>query len=419
MHKVIENWLLGMNATPDVASPLAWLILTLAVISVAAVAKYITRHVVLRAVRYFVKRTKTTWDDALLNRKFFGRLAHFTPGLIIYFTAGLFDPVQGLVERLAMVYMIMTGVFAFSAFLSAVDDVYQTFSISKQRPIRGYIQIARIILFVFVGIIAIATLMDRSPWLLLSGLGAMTAVILLIFRDSILGLVASVQLSSNDMVRIGDWISMPNYDADGDVTDVTLHTVKVRNWDKTITMIPTHKLVSDSFKNWRGMQESGGRRIKRAVHIDMASIKLCDKEMLDQYEKYQLITNYVRQRRSEVEQWNQDNNIDTSELINGRRMTNIGTFRAYVSAYLRNHPQVHQDMTFLVRHLEPGETGLPIEVYVFSKDQRWAFYEAIQADIFDHIIAVVPFFGLRIFQRPSGYDFRGLADMSTPDKSKP
>jgi len=266
----------------------------------------------------------------------------------------------------------------------------------------------RIFIFVFLGIIALATLMDRSPWLLLSGLGAMTAVLLLIFRDTILGLVASVQLSSNDMVRIGDWIEMPKYGADGDVVDVTLHTVKVRNWDKTITSIPAYQLISDSFKNWRGMSESGGRRIKRAIDIDMTSVRFCDAEMLARFEKFQLITNYVQQRRQEIADYNQAHSIDTSYLINGRHMTNLGTFRAYLVAYLRSHPKIHQDMTFLIRQLPPTATGLPMEIYVFSNDQEWANYEAIQADIFDHVVSVVPLFDLRVFQSPSGYDFRGL-----------
>jgi miniconductance mechanosensitive channel len=217
---------------------------------------------------------------------------------------------------------------------------------------------------------------------------------LLVFKDSILGLVASVQLSSNDMVRIGDWIEMPKYGADGDVIDVTLHTVKVQNWDKTITTIPAYSLISNSFKNWRGMTESGGRRIKRAIYIDMASIKFCTKEMLNRFEKFQLISEYIKSKRKEIARYNKEHNIDTSELINGRNLTNVGSFRAYVAAYLHNHPKIHRGLTFLVRHLSPGENGLPIEIYVFSNDQVWANYEAIQADIFDHILGVVPLFDL-------------------------
>jgi miniconductance mechanosensitive channel len=419
VRPLVREWLIELRVAPAVADWLSWLTLGAAVAIAMYLAKTITRFIVLRAVRYFVTRTRTTWDDALLNSRFFNRLAHLAPGLVLYFSAALFPSVTGGIQRLAMVYMIMTGAFAFSAFLAAVDHVYMTLDVSRQRPIRGYIQIARILLLVFVSVVAIATVMDRSPWLLLSGLGAMTAVLLLIFRDSILGLVASVQLSSNDMVRIGDWIEMPKYGADGEVIDVTLHVVKVRNWDKTITTIPSYQLISDSFKNWRGMQESGGRRIKRAVYIDMSSIKFCTEEMLDRFQQYQLITDYVRQRREEIETWNRAHDVDTSQLINGRNMTNIGTFRAYVSAYLRNHPKIHQDLTFLIRHLEPTEKGLPLEIYVFSNDQVWANYEAIQADIFDHILSVVPLFDLRIFQFPSGYDFRGLKEMLHAERPTP
>jgi len=307
--------------------------------------------------------------------------------------------------------MILAGLFAFNGFLNAVVDIYNTFEIAREKPIKGYVQISMIIISIFGGIFALSTLLNRSPWPLLSGLGAMTAILLLIFKDSILGLVASIQLSVNDMVRIGDWIEMPKFNADGDVIDVSLHTVKVRNWDKTITTIPAYALIADSFKNWRGMSESGGRRIKRAINIDMTSVKFCTPEMLDRYEKFQLLTDHVRSKRKEIAEYNAAHSIDTSELINGRNLTNIGTFRNYLVAYLRHHPKIHNDMTFLVRQLPAGEHGLPIEVYVFSNDQAWANYEAIQADIFDHILAILPEFDLRVFQQPSGNDVRALTDI--------
>jgi len=234
----------------------------------------------------------------------------------------------------------------------------------------------------------------------------MTAVLLLIFRDAILGFVAGIQLTANNMVQTGDWISMPKYDADGDVVDVSLTTVKVQNWDKTITTIPTYALVSDSFKNWRGMSESGGRRIQRAVYIDMNTVRFCTPEMLKKFRRIQHISGYIDQKLEEIGAHNREHDVDDSVKVNGRRLTNIGTFRVYLQAYLRHHPKVNQEMTFLIRHLSPGENGLPVEVYIFSNDQVWANYEAIQADIFDHILAVIPEFGLRVFQNPSGYDFR-------------
>lgn len=408
MDTAIKDWLLQNGVSDWLAHYLSWAGVILAVAILSFVSNYIAKKFLLVGITYFVKKSKTKWDDALLQRKVFTRLSHFAPALVIYFTAYLFGPAKDVIQRLAQVYMALAGILVINAFLNAVVDIYQNFSVSKQRPIKGYIQVAQIILFTFLGIIAISTIMDKSPWLLLSGFGAMTAIILLIFKDSILGLVASIQLSGNDMVHLGDWIEMPKYGADGDVIDITLTTVKVQNWDKTITTIPAYSLISDSFKNWRGMAESGGRRIKRSIYIDMNSIKFCTPNMLDRFGKFQLITEYVKSRRQEIAEYNKQNNIDTSELINGRNMTNIGTFRAYIAAYLRNHPKIHQEMTFLVRHLPPGPTGLPIEIYVFSNDQVWANYEAIQADIFDHILSVVPLFDLRIFQNPTGHDFRSI-----------
>jgi miniconductance mechanosensitive channel len=255
------------------------------------------------------------------------------------------------------------------------------------------------------GIFIVSILTDQSPWGILSVLGGFTVVLMLVFKDTILGFVASIQLSGHDMVRVGDWIEMPKYGADGDVIDVTIHTVKVRNWDKTITTIPTYGLVSDAFKNWRGMSESGGRRIKRSMHIDMSSIKFCTDEMLEHFEKFELLKEYLQQKKEELSTYNKEHNVDGSQLINGRRQTNIGVFRAYIVAYLKNNPKIHQAMTFLVRHLEPTPDGLPIQIYVFSNDQAWANYEAIQADIFDHLLAAAPEFDLRVFQNPTGYDF--------------
>jgi miniconductance mechanosensitive channel len=263
------------------------------------------------------------------------------------------------------------------------------------------------VLSIAVGVFALSITLDKSPWVFLSGLGAMTAVVLLIFKDAILGLVAGIQLSANDMVRPGDWIEMSKYGADGDVMEVTLTTVKVRNWDKTITTIPTYALISDSFRNWRGMTMSGGRRIKRSVWIDVNSIRFCSPEMIEKFERIALLKEYVRSKREELEKYNREQGVDDASPVNGRRMTNVGTFRAYLVQYLRHHPQVHQQLTLLVRQLQPTEKGLPIEVYVFSSDQRWVEYEAIQADIFDHILAVLPEFGLRPFQSPSGADIAG------------
>ncbi|MFQ5453906.1 MAG: mechanosensitive ion channel family protein [Candidatus Zixiibacteriota bacterium] len=408
MINILKNWLVKQGISENFAGYISLAGEALVIIIIAFLSNYVAKKFLLAGVSYFIKKSRTKWDDFLLKQKVFRHLSHLAPALVIYFSAHLFPPVQDIIQRFSMVYMILVGLLVFNSFLNAIVDIYNTFEISYQRPIKGYIQIAKIIISVFIGIIALATLMGRDPWLLLSGLGAMTAILLLVFKDTILGLVASIQLSMNDMVRIGDWIEMPKYGADGDVIDITLHTIKVQNWDKTIATIPAYSLISDSFKNWRGMSESGGRRIKRAINIDMSSIKFCNKEMLDRFEKFQLITDYIQSKRKEIADYNNEHNINTSELINGRNMTNVGTFRAYIVAYLRNHPKVHQNMTFLIRHLPPGENGLPIEIYIFSTVQEWADYEAIQADIFDHILAIVPEFELRIFQYPTSNDFQAV-----------
>jgi miniconductance mechanosensitive channel len=308
------------------------------------------------------------------------------------------------------IYLLLAALLVTDALLTSVNDIYQKFEVSRRIPILGYLQVVKILITIVVIIMAISIVIDKSPVLLFSGLGALTAVILLIFKDSILGLVAGIQWVANDMVRPGDWIEMDKYGADGDVIEITLNTVKVQNWDKTITTIPTYALISDSFKNWRGMSESGGRRIKRSVYIDVGSIRFCTPEMIEKFSRIQVLKDYIARKQKELAEYNQTHGIDESELVNGRRMTNIGTFRAYLVEYLRRHPKIHQEMTFLIRHLQPTDKGLPLEVYVFSNDQVWANYEALQADIFDHIFASLPQFGLRPFQSPAGSDIAALGD---------
>jgi miniconductance mechanosensitive channel len=286
--------------------------------------------------------------------------------------------------------------------------VYSSYEIAKDRPIKGYLQVAKLFVFIVGGVLTVASALDRSPVVFLAGVGAMTAVLLLIFRDTILSLVASIQIASNDMVRIGDWIEMPKYGADGDVIDVALHTVKVQNWDKTITTIPTYKLIEDSFKNWRGMSESGGRRIKRSIFIDMTSVRFLSDEDVEHFASYELLARYVRDKREELSEYNRDR-ADVLQN-NARRMTNLGTFRRYLVEYLKQNPNIHapDEMTLLVRQLQPGPEGIPIQIYAFAKDVRWVQFEDIQSDVFDHVLAVLPKFGLRIFQNPTGNDFRQL-----------
>ncbi|MDH3892261.1 MAG: mechanosensitive ion channel family protein [candidate division Zixibacteria bacterium] len=404
-----RDWFTGQGISESIAEPLGWASLIVATIIAAWLAHFVARRILLVAVSYVVKRSRTRWDDVLLEHRFFSRLSHLAPALVIYYVANLFPPIMGAIQRFSTAYMVLAGLLVINAFLNAAVDIYRSLETSRDRPIKGYVQVAKIIIFVFLGIYVVAILLDSDPTGILTGLGAMTAVLILVFKDSILGFVASMQLSMNDMVRIGDWIEMPKFGADGDVIDVTLHTVKVQNWDKTISTIPAYALISDTFKNWRGMSESGGRRIKRSLNIDVNSIRFCDDSMLHRFEKINLLKTYLKTKRTELTEHNAQHADDPQDLINSRRLTNVGTFRAYMVEYLKNHPKIHQEMTFLVRQLPPGDHGLPIEMYVFSNDQDWVRFEDIQSDIFDHLLAIAPQFGLRIFQRPSGADLHALS----------
>ena len=376
------------------------------VLILSFISYFITKHYLLKVLSVVIRKTKNRYDDILMEKNVLRRLSYIAPLIIICVFAHLFPFAEDTIRRVSVALISWFVLLALGAALTAFSDIYLTLDVSKGRPIKGYIQISKLIVYV-IGIILIAgSLIGRSPVVLLSGFGAMTAVILLIFRDTILSFVASLQISTNDLVRVGDWIEVPSLGADGDVVDIALHTVQIQNWDKTLTVIPTHKLIDVTFKNWRGMQQSGGRRIKRAIQIDLGSIKFCDDRMIDRFGKINLLEDYIKRKQEELENYNREHGFDTSALINGRRMTNIGTFRAYIKAYLRNHERIHQDMTFLVRQLPPGPNGLPIEIYVFTNDTAWANYEDIQADIFDHILAVVKQFDLRLFQNPASEDFK-------------
>ncbi|UCE67566.1 MAG: mechanosensitive ion channel family protein [Candidatus Zixiibacteriota bacterium] len=410
MTDKIILWLENTGLEKQHAEPVGWLIGIAVIVLLALIANFVVKKVFLKILSLIVKGSKSDWDDIFLKRKVFHRLANLAPALVIYFAAPMFPTAQDWIQRLTVGGMAVIFLLSLNAFSKAVVDIYNKYEISQERPIKGFVQIIMILAYTLGTVFIIATLMNRSPWVLLSGIGAMTAILLLIFKDSILGFVAGIQLSVNRMVRIGDWIEMPKYGADGDVIDISLNTVKVQNWDKTISTIPTYALITDSFKNWRGMSESGGRRIKRAINIDMNSVKFCTPAMLHKFEKILYLRDYIKNKRREIEEYNLAHNVDTSTLVNGRNLTNIGTLRAYIAAYLKNHPRINQNMTFLIRHLQPTPTGLPIEIYVFSGDQEWANYESIQADIFDHILAVVPEFELRIFQNPSGSDFKAIAE---------
>jgi miniconductance mechanosensitive channel len=318
---------------------------------------------------------------------------------------------NAIIRNVLEAYVVLVTLFAITGALRAFLDVYQANHPESRVPIRVLVQATTIAMW-FIGlIIIIALLIDQSPTVLLGGLGAMTAVLAIVYKDSLLGFVAGIQIASNDLLRKGDWIEMPDYNADGDVIQIGLTTIKVQNWDKTITSIPSYAIITASFKNWRGMSESGGRRIKRAIQIDMNSVEFCTQHMIDRFRRIDDLKDYIGEKQKELQDWNAKRKIDDSVLVNGRRMTNLGTFRAYLVSYLRNHPMINQDMTFLVRQLPPAAEGLPIEIYVFSGDKRWAAYEDIQSDIFDHILAVIPEFDLRVYQHPSGKDVQEIASL--------
>jgi len=404
----LKNWLINEGISEYWAVIFQSAIAIVVVLIVAWLSDLIAKRILIAFITKVVRKTKTHWGDIMLERKVFNKISHFAPALIIYTSASYLDREtwSNFVENGAYVYMIILAIMLLDTFLNAGNDIYNTMPVSKTRPIKGYLQIVKIF-FYSLGIISIiAKFIDRDPLTIIAGMGAFAAVILLIFKDTILGFVASIQLSANRMVNIGDWISMPSKGADGTVIDISLNTVKVQNWDKTISTIPTYALVSESFNNWKGMEESGGRRIKRHFNIDVKSIHFLSEEDMDRFEKIKLIQDYVIKKKEEIRSLNPEGEIP----VNQRRLTNIGTFRKYVEAYLHDNPKIHDNMTFLVRQLQPSEKGLPIEIYVFSNDQAWANYEAIQADIFDHILAIVPEFNLKVFQNPTGDDFQKLVN---------
>ena len=376
------------------------------------IAYFITSRILLRTVSHLFKKTSTKFDDILIEERVFNKLPFLVPLVILYNSKDLLYW-NNLLDRVILSTIALVFLYSLNAFINALNEMFKLTELSKKFSIKSYTQIGKLLINIFGIIVVIAVLTGNSPVYLLSGLGALTAVLILVFKDTILSLVSSVQISSNDLFKVGDWVEAPQFGADGDVIDIALHSVKIQNWDKTISVIPTNKLIDSSFKNWRGMAESGGRRIKRSINIDMSSIKFCTNEMIDRYSKYNVIANYIKVKLEEVQRFKIENNITDESLINGRSLTNIGTFRAYIEGYLRNHNKIHDEMTFLVRQLSPSANGLPIEIYVFSNDTDWLNYEKIQADIFDHLLAVVSEFELKVFQNPSGSDFKSsFADVN-------
>ena len=379
-------------------------LLALGSILFVAVLIYVVARLLVRPqIANWVYKSNNKWDNALQEHGFFRRLMHLFPALFIYITTPvLIDNeavMHGLVIKSAQLYMLYSGLLALYAMLSTVEDVYNASALSRRAPITGFIQVTKLAFAIITILLSISLIVDRSPLLIVSGLTAIAAVLLLIFRDTILGFVAGIQIAANRMFNTGDWIAMPKYEVDGEILEIGLTNVKVQNWDKTISTLPTYSLTTEAVKNWRGMQESGGRRIKRAIYIDVHSIKLCDNDMLERFSKIRYINEYIDKKKNELRAYHRDYSIDESDLLNNRRLTNIGTFRAYLEAYIRKHPDINQEMTLMVRQLPPNELGLPLEIYCFSIQKDWVKYEKVQADIFDHVMAMLDLFDLRAYQR--------------------
>ncbi len=373
----------------------------------AWLAYWLTRRLLISSLHRLAERSRTDIDDLLVKHGVFSALAYLVPLSVLYYGSGFVPQIKGPLTKLVEILMAPIVALIFNRGLSVALELYNRLPFARRHPIRGYVQILKFLVWLAAGIVAVCTLLERSPWGLLSGLGALSAILLLIFRNTILSFVASVQIISQDLIRIGDWIEAPQFGADGEVIEMTLYNVLVQNWDKTIVSIPTYRLMEESFKNWRGMECSGGRRIKRHILVDQSSVKFVDEELLERLKRIYLLREYLEHKLREIEEYNRRTGLDPDlSPLNGRRLTNLGTFRIYIEEYLKAHPMIRKDMTLMVRHLQPTAEGLPLEIYCFVADTRWVPYEKVQADIFDHILAAAPEFDLRVFQKPTGFDLK-------------
>ncbi|MCY1209735.1 Mechanosensitive ion channel [compost metagenome] len=401
MLKEVTPWLAWLRQHEELHT----IVTTVVLILLAWVSNWIVKRILIRGL--FRVTGAQIQDHGLIRR-----LANIVPALVlaggVRIVPNLPHVLVEVISNVCAAFIVLTIALALSAVLDITNSLYQRRKNAHLRPIKGYVQVLKIAIFAIASILMIASLIDRSPLILLSGLGAMAAVLMLIFQDTLLSLVASVQITSNDIIRVGDWVEMPQLNADGDVIDIALHTVKVQNWDKTITTIPTKRFITDAFKNWRGMQESGGRRIKRCLYLDQNSVRFLSQEDIERLHKFRLLDSYLTAKQSELLSWNSQLDEEQRLPVNSRQLTNLGTFRAYVEHYLRENHDIRKDMTLLVRQMAPTADGLPLELYCFTNTTAWARYEAIQSDIFDHLLAILPEFGLRVFQHPSGADMRAL-----------
>ncbi len=404
LYQTLLNW----NFPSTVANGIAMGIFILILISLALLANALAKTLISKVLLPLIKKTGNHWDDLLIDKGVIVRFSHIVPAIVVDLLAPQFfvghTKLIGVFQTIINVYLIFIVLFIIDGILNLFRSVWENGKLGTRYPAKSFTQAAKLVINLVGLIFVLSVMLGKSPLVFFSGLGAITAILLLIFKDAILGLVAGFQLSVNNMVMVGDWIEMPQRGADGDVIDVSLTTVKIQNWDKTITTIPTYALISDSFKNWRGMNEAGGRRIKRSLHIDLRSIQFADEKLLTSFKKMRLLRSYLDEKLNEIQKYNADIGEDLDQLINGRRLTNVGTFRAYCVAYLKNHPKIRKDMTLLVRQLAPTPAGLPLEIYIFSNDTVWVNFEDIQGDIFDHFLSILPEFGLSAYQKPSGSD---------------
>jgi miniconductance mechanosensitive channel len=413
----LNHWLDKLGISDVYAIYLKFALLLFALIILCIIINLIVKKILVKTIQLGIKKTKTKLDDVLIEHKVFSTLSHIAPAVVVYLSTSTvfadFPDSIIYVLRLVNAYITIVLIAVSIKFLNALQHYSENTKFFKDKPLNSYFQLIKIAIYLVGIIIVLSFLLNKSPLYFFSALGAMTVVLLLIFKDTILGLVASIQLAANNMVNKGDWVSMPKYDADGDVIEMNLTTIKIQNWDKTITTIPTYAFISDSFKNWRGMSESGGRRIKRSLNIKINSIKFCTPELLKKLSKIQLIKQYIANTTKKIEEYNTLNKVDKSTLVNGRNLTNIGVFRVYAESYVKNNPNINQNMTCLIRQLAPTEKGLPIEIYTFSNRQEWGIYEQIISYMFDHLIATIPEFELEIFQNPTGTDFKKIGTSFT------
>jgi len=408
--KTVTFWLINAGVSGETAARTAGISDFILVLISCVAFYYISKFIINRVLKKIAAKTASNWDDVLIEHKVFQRMAFLVPGILIYQSVPItLDDFPALIPaalKLTNLYITVIFLLILNSFLNAIYAMYQKSEFAMYHPIKGYIQIAKIVVFIVVFLLIISILFNQSPFYMLTGLGAFSAVLLLIFKDPILGFVGGIQLSANDMVRQGDWISMPKFGADGTVLEISLTTVKVQNFDNTISTLPTYSLVSESFQNYRGMKDSGVRRMKRSISIDMSSVKFCTQQMLDKFRRITILQEYIDRTEAELENYNKENNIDDSVFVNGKRQTNIGVFRAYLEEYLAHHPLVDNKSDLLVRQLQPNSSGIPIEIYAFTLETGFIRYEKVQSDIFDHILAIVPQFDLRVFQSPTGEDLK-------------